>query len=175
VINPQIATGTCTGGKIMLDDLADEADEQNFRALLFGDCTGNWQSAPSGALADRGRRAATVRVGRPAARKGVARVPVYVRSGVAFNSLELQLAYDATQLTPRDARLRRPSAGAIVTSYAPAPGVLRVAVASGAPLRHRHGTLLVLEFAVAEGASGGGVRLTTAGIDESPAAIAGAR
>jgi hypothetical protein len=173
-IDPVVGGGTCSGGKIMIDDLLNEADQQNFRALLFGDCTGNWQSSTSGSLIARSpRRNSMVRVGHAMGRNGVARVPVYVRSNTTFNALDLQVSYDAAHLTPAGARLRHPSENAIVTSFAPSPGTLRVALASGEPMGRRHGTLLILEFTVADGADGGAVSAKAASIDEQPAAIAG--
>ena len=173
-IDPVVGGGTCSGGKIMINDLLGEADQQNFRALVFGDCTGNWQTSMSASLIARtARRSSTVRVGKAMGRKGVARAPVYVRSNATFNALDLQVGYDATHLTPAGARLRHPSANAIVTSFASSPGTLRVALASGEPMGRRHGTLLILEFAVADGADGGAVEAKTASIDEQPAAIAG--
>ena len=103
----------------------------------------------------------------------MARVPVYVRANAMFNALDLQVTYDATRLTPTGARMRHASDSAIVTSFSPAPGTLRIAMASGEPMGRRHGTLLVLEFAVADGADGGAVTAKVASIDEQPAAIAG--
>jgi hypothetical protein len=174
VVDPIVGTGTCSGGKIMIDELRDEADAQNFRAVLFGDCTGNWQSSASARLISRnGRRASTVRLGRAQGRNGVARVPVYVRTNAMFNALDLQITYDATRLTPTGARMRHASTNAIVTSFSPAAGSLRIAMASGEPMGRRHGTLLILEFAVADGADGGAVTAKVASIDEQPAAIAG--
>ena len=175
-IDPTVGAGSCSSGKIMIDNLLDETDEQNFRAVLFGDCTGNWQTSMAAPLAaNLGRRNMTVRLGRVAARDGVARVPVYVRSGAPFNSLDLQVAYDPAQLTPTGARLRHPSESAIVTTFAPTPGTLRIAMASGEPVGQRHGMLLVLEFAVAGGADGGIVQAMTASVDEQPAAVVSTR
>lgn len=176
VIDPEVSSGNCHGGKIMIPDLLAETDQQNFRALLFGDCTGNWQTGMSASLIARaGRRAPTVRVGRPAGRNGVARVPVFVRSSTAFNAVDLQVAYDPAQLTPNGARLRHPSDGALVSTFAAVPGILRVALASGEPMGHQHGTLLVLEFTVTAGSDGGTVALQRANIDELPAVITGLR
>ncbi|MBX3023309.1 matrixin family metalloprotease [bacterium] len=176
VINPLVGGGVCQGGKIMLQDLLAETNQQNFRAVLFGDCTGNWQSSMTASLAVRsGRNAATVRVGRPAVRDGVARVPVHVRSGAPFNALDLQVSYDPARLTPSAARLRRPANGAIVTSYAPAPGTLRVALASGEAMGRQHGTLMFLEFAVAANGDAGTIGVQSASIDEQPALLAGPR
>jgi hypothetical protein len=176
VINPSIASGNCNGGRIMIDELVTEADEQNFRALLFGDCTGNWQSGTAASLRGRtGRGGTTVRVGRVLARNGVGRVPVYVRSVAPYNSLDLQVAYDPARLAPTSARLRHPSDSTIVTSYAPKPGTLRIAMASGEPMGRRHGVLLVLEFAVTGDGDPGDVRVDVANVDEQPATVTGTR
>lgn len=176
VVDPVVGAGVCSGGRIMIADLLGETDAQNFRALRFGDCTGNWQSAPGAPLLSRaGRRHATVRLGRIVDRDGVARVPIYVRGAATFNALDLQLAYDPARLTPAGARLRHPSDSAIVTAFAPVPGTLRVALASGMPMGRRHGALLVVEFTVAGGAGRGAVEAEAARIDEEPAAVAGLR
>jgi RHS repeat-associated protein len=41
-VTPVLTTGTCTMGAIELQSLAADAVDQDFLALLFGDCTGNW-------------------------------------------------------------------------------------------------------------------------------------
>ena len=176
VINPSVATDTCQGGRIMIDELQGEADEQNFRALLFGDCTGNWQSSAAAGLRGRASRGApTVRVGRVVARNGVGRLPVYVRSAAPYNALDLQITYDAAQLTPSGSRLRHASESTIVTSYSPKPGTLRLALASGEAMGRRHGVLLVLEFAASGDVDPSSVRVEVANVDEQPATIAGTR
>lgn len=174
VIAPQVAGGTCQTGKIMLQDLLGEADDQNFEGLRFGDCTGSWQSPGQAALRVRlGKRAPLVRLGRAMVRDGVARVPVYVRSAGPFNSLDLQLTYDSTHLTPGTARMRRSVESAIITTFSPTPGTLRVAMASGEPMQTRHGVLLVLEFSVTGEMGATDVRGDAASIDEEPASLAG--
>ena len=42
VLPPQIASGVCRNGAIAFSPLATSANNQNFSAVLFGDCTGNW-------------------------------------------------------------------------------------------------------------------------------------
>jgi hypothetical protein len=42
---PLIAAGTCSRGQIIFTPLAEAATGQDFKAVLFGDCTGNWQPA----------------------------------------------------------------------------------------------------------------------------------
>lgn len=46
VIEPQIGGGACTLGSLSYDPLQTPAAGQDFIAVLFGDCTGNWASVP---------------------------------------------------------------------------------------------------------------------------------
>jgi hypothetical protein len=41
--DPQIASGACRPGRISYDPAATALSDQDFIAVLFGDCTGNWQ------------------------------------------------------------------------------------------------------------------------------------
>jgi hypothetical protein len=41
--DPQIAIGTCEPGAIIYDPPVTSLSDQDFIAVLFGDCTGNWQ------------------------------------------------------------------------------------------------------------------------------------
>jgi hypothetical protein len=43
---PMIGSGMCTPGSITYDPLEPPISMQNFVALLFGDCTGNWAQPP---------------------------------------------------------------------------------------------------------------------------------
>jgi hypothetical protein len=43
VIPPHVGAGVCTAGAIRFDPLAGKVAGQDFRAVLFGDCTGSWQ------------------------------------------------------------------------------------------------------------------------------------
>ncbi|MCK6555903.1 dockerin type I domain-containing protein [Candidatus Binatia bacterium] len=44
---PPLLDGTCRRGGIAFNPLASSAAGQNFKAVLFGDCSGNWQEAGS--------------------------------------------------------------------------------------------------------------------------------
>jgi hypothetical protein len=74
--------------------------------------------------------------------------------------------------------MRHAADNAIVTSFSPAPGTSRIAMRRRA-MGRRHGTLLILEFAVADGADAGRHREggqhrraagAIAGLPERPAA-----
>ncbi len=167
IIAPEIASGACRSGSIRLEELLAEADQQNFNAVLFGDCTGNWEAAGSAALRVRASgRAPMVRLGRAIARNGVARVPVYVRSADPFNALDLQVTYDDAHLTPTNTRMHRSTQSSIVSTFSPKPGMLRIAMASGEPIAPRHGVLMVLEFTVTGDLGPNAVRGVGANIDE---------
>lgn len=172
---PSVGDGACHGGKIMLEHLDEEASAQDFRAVLIGDCTGNWQPLDGAAVAPAGQRAPRVRLGLASVHDGVAHVPVYVRSAAPFLAVDLQVAYDAAHLTPGPAKLRRADDSTIVGIHAAKPGLLRIALASGAPLELRRGMLLLLEFAVDGEMPADAFHLTGASIDERPAILAGVR
>ena len=55
VIQPRIASGSCQPGAVTFDPLVASASNQDFTAILFGDCTGNWQ--PAGAATGGGASA----------------------------------------------------------------------------------------------------------------------
>jgi hypothetical protein len=42
VVSPQIGTAACQNGAIGFAPLTAQASNQDFSAILFGDCTGNW-------------------------------------------------------------------------------------------------------------------------------------
>jgi hypothetical protein len=46
LVDPQIGGGSCQPGKIAYTPLAGSVHDQDFVAVLFGDCSGNW--APNG-------------------------------------------------------------------------------------------------------------------------------
>jgi hypothetical protein len=97
VVDPIVGGGTCSGGKIMIDELLDEADAQNFRAVLFGDCTGNWQTSSSARQISRnGRphRSCAWAARRDATAWRACRC-TFARCDVQL--LDLQITYDATR------------------------------------------------------------------------------
>jgi hypothetical protein len=127
----------CQPGVISYQPLAGVAEWQNFLAILFGDCTGNWKATPGDASAKSARRpsGAAVRLGRPQAMKGRRlRVPVLVDSRRTYRALELDLRFDASQVRLRHVRRAEATAGAILQSNIDRSGRAIIAVASGRPL-----------------------------------------
>jgi hypothetical protein len=174
IIDPTIAAGICSAGKIMIDDLLQDAPDQNFHAVLFGDCTGNW-NAGSGALERPGRNAARVRLGRPTSKRHRVRVPFYLRTSAPYQALDLQIAYDPAQLAPADVALRHASDPGLISFHAAPGGVLRVALASGEPLTRSSGILLMLEFDRVAGTDAAKVQLLSANVDEQSALVTHSR
>jgi hypothetical protein len=105
-------------------------------------------------------------------RGNTARLKVYVRSGSPYQSLDLDLRYDDSQLIPRAADSRDVGAQVLLAQRVVNPGVLRVAFASSEPVTRRHGALLTLTFDVKKsGPRLSGVEPLLALIDESHARI----
>jgi hypothetical protein len=171
LLPPIISSGDCRRGSIAFNPLTVSAQGQSFKAILFGDCTGNW-SAPGGtarqALATRSAQVFAGRARRT--RCGKIAVPIFVRAD-SFNSAQITLRYDSN-LTPVGARpASRDSLDVLVTQSSPRPGIMEVALASGRPLRG--GRLLYVDFeAGTEPAAPGSVTVVDASVDESAALAA---
>jgi len=84
-----------------------------------------------------------VRLGRPARRGRIVRVPIYVAPD-AFQALSAEIQYDPAQLRPRAIRRAASARQALMQVNTRDSGVLRLAVASSAPVRERRP--FVLEF-----------------------------
>jgi Beta-propeller repeat len=168
---PLTDSDPCVHGSISFNPLTVNATGQNFRAILLGDCTGNWDS---GAAFQRVATApAKVRLGRlRQMHNGHARLPVYVQSSQPFYSLDLYLRYDAS-MTVTGTRIRRASAQALATFRESGSGAAAISLASAEPLDGRHGTQLVVEFATsAPVPRKGAVRVIGGMMDEKPLATA---
>jgi hypothetical protein len=181
---PSLASGACQQGNILLQGLDATASNQNFSAILFGDCTGNWTpsaSAPahfkaaaaaSVSIASAPSSGATVRVG--ALRHGPhnhVRLPVYVQSSAPFQALDLRIAYDASALTFSSVDPRARAAHALTGVNSTEPGLLGISVASATPISGHGAALLTIEFGRPGKAVGTGAQLLAAQVDEQTAAV----
>jgi hypothetical protein len=144
---PQINAGSCHPGAIAFQPLDDPAADQNFSAVLFGDCSGNWQPAGSGALSHALSPITNrVRLGRPRVvpRTHRLRVPLYVNSGTTFHALDVQLRFDARWLRPAGVRLTQQASHALLATNLNVPGTIRLALASAEALSG--GAVAMIEF-----------------------------
>ncbi|MDX1390564.1 MAG: hypothetical protein R3344_15350, partial [Acidobacteriota bacterium] len=161
----------CQPGGIALDPLVEVAHDQDFMAVLFGDCTGNWKASQTAfARRDRNRDARLV-AGRAARKRGgMLAVPIYVRSSSPFHAVELLVTHDPSVrlVAVRSSRRAR---GALVRHTDDGEGRLTVAMASAEPIRR--GRLLVIELSSSgrRGTGDGVVRILAGSVDEEPAQV----
>jgi hypothetical protein len=131
LIEPQMIPDACTPGGIAFQSLTSSPDEQNFMALVFGDCTGNWQPPAAGSAA---RAALTTgptahaewlrpRGGRLALSISLDRPELY--------AIDLRVAYDPAALRAVSARPAGGARHAALAFNAGVAGVAHIAVASG--------------------------------------------
>ncbi len=133
VTAPQMTTGSCQAGAIAWNPLVSQADNQNFSAVLFGDCTGNWQPSGGGGAA-RSRIAAAVNVGHAQRRGTHLRVPLVVEGARRFFGLDIEVVYDPTRLSFRALRRVGPASPALLAANERRPGLINISLASPEPL-----------------------------------------
>ena len=172
---PLVAASRCQLGAIDWQPLAASASNQDFSAMLFGDCSGNWRpstgsTAPGRAPGSEGGAGVgrgTVRVGSAlrASRAGTLRVPVYAQAPGPFHSLDVQFSYDPTRLRLLGVRRVRQARSALAAVNQGVPGFLAVSLASVEPLRG--GAVMVLEFRGRAAQAGAPVRVANAVVGEN--------
>jgi hypothetical protein len=158
----------CQAGAIRIDPLLDEAGAQDFSAILFGDCTGNW--VPDGgatAAAHSAGASPVVRIGAARKTRSGWRVPISVEGG-AFHAMDLDFRYDSRTVSTARVLAMDPVRRAMLQSNTPVSGRLRVALASASPIEADGQVVLVVEL--------GGQRaqtalLAAAVIDDQPAPV----
>jgi hypothetical protein len=171
MVQPHVANNDCATGKIMLDPLDGEAIDQNFEAVLFGDCTGNWQPPTVGAEIMPGRNAPRVELSQLAQRRGTLTARLYVRSSRPFQALGARLSYDGSALELLGATAKG-APGALVVAAEHGPGDGQIALASADPVGGRRGAVVQLIFRLRAGAvDSGSVTLVEASVDDQPARV----
>ncbi len=147
LINPGIVQGNCQHGAMVFPQLMSDATDQDFAAVVVGDCNGDWQPPTGAAGLAELRSAAQLRFARPHRwRGGRVRFPLVVESGEPFQALESRVDFDATNLR-LVAVHRAPAAGNALVQYnATVPGAVRVALASAEPIAASGAPILVLDF-----------------------------
>src|SRR5262249_45724042 len=102
LIQPQPTSGNCQHGAIAFTPLGSNASGQDFTALLFGDCSGNWKPPVSGAAALSARQLSsrpTVRLGDARrGRAGTVRFPLIVESEEVYYALSARIDFDPDKL-----------------------------------------------------------------------------
>lgn len=170
LLQPLLGTNSCRPGGIVFDPLLGDAPQQDFTAIVFGDCTGNWSDAHS----SNSTRLAEGRAHLGTAHRvsgGRWAVPLFVSSPDPFLGLDVRVGYNA-QARPvgvqpvgmgRDAMLRYDSDG---------QGVLTIALASANPLTADKGPVAMLMFESSTRRNGTRLaRLLSANVDEVAIAV----
>ncbi len=147
---PGIVQGNCQQGAIALQPLMSDASSQDFSAVLFGDCTGDWQPSPSAAAAALTSplpTTARVRFGAvERGRSGRVRFPLLVESVEPFQALDLRVSYDPTSLRLVAARPVNAARNSLIAYNPNSPSMIAIALASAQPLSSQGGAAIVLDF-----------------------------
>jgi uncharacterized protein YkwD len=147
-IPPQPGATSCTPGALAYQPLTVSYETQNFLALLFGDCTGNWQP-PAAASARRVvERAAGVRAGGlrrlPGGRLAL---PIFIDPPQPVSALELRILYDPAALRVLRVRTLGGARGALMATNVQQAGVAHIAMAGAVAIDGRRGPVLAAIFA----------------------------
>jgi hypothetical protein len=146
VTQPGVDASGCRRGAISFDPLAGEALNQNFAAMPYGDCSGNWsdEAAATAAVAAAVRR---VRLGQPRVRRGTGRtvIPLYVESDEPFYALDLKIAISGDPIHTARARLAGAARGALVEVNSMDDGeTIALSLASAEPIHSADEPLVYL-------------------------------
>lgn len=170
VIDPHISAGSCQMGEISLDPLVGAAEAQDFYGVAFGDVTGNWMPPAAALQKQAATRSTIVRLGRT--RRGRTRriaVPIFVQSGSPFSALDLEIGYDPNRLRAIRARAVGEGRQGILRANTAAPGLIRLAMASGRPMAGGADPIAQLEFEVVRRSRGAiELRSWSAAVDDRP-------
>ena len=147
IVAPGIHSADCQHGALMLNRLPGNADDQDFQAVILGDCTGSWQSEATSTAEIRRAPPGTALEMLPLRRRPGGRwlQPIAVRAPAAVHALDLELHYDAARLRFRRIRPVSLAEPNLVLARSAQPGRITIGVASALPLPS--GTaLIVVEF-----------------------------
>jgi hypothetical protein len=167
---PNVANGGCQRGAIGFNPLAAPVQEQNFRAILFGDCTGNWATTLPGSALRATGAGAQIFAGRlRQAAGGKASLPIFVRSTGGFHAAQLSLRYDADGLVLTGVRSARRDDRVLVRHAEKRPGSATIVLASAGRLRS--GRIVNLEFATRSPLRSSAAAVVAGTVDENPAHV----
>jgi hypothetical protein len=150
LVDPLVSEGSCGPGAIAYQPLVGPAGNQDFQAILFGDCTRNWQPTTGGGgstLDSSAGSGPVVRAGRLQRVRGrTMRIRISVESPVPFHAVALRIGHEPAGLKFAEVRGLNLPAGALLTGAAVAPGSVAVALASAEEIPAGKSRILELEF-----------------------------
>ena len=134
---------SCQAGSIAFSPLTTGVSGQDFLAIPFGDCAGDWGSSPGAPLT---RSRATVRLGQFVDGRQQRQLPLHVSTHTRWRALQVELRYDAQQLVPVRVSPTGAARGSLVASSHRRPGRLRIAMASPTGMDAGEGPVLKVYF-----------------------------
>jgi hypothetical protein len=172
VLAPVIGNGNCQQGAIQFDQLLGVAHGQDFKAILFGDCTGNWTMASGAARSAVATSSPLITAGNlHRSRNGKLSLPIYVRNTGQFNAVQVALRFDGESLAVTGARAAKHGDPDVSVTYSNTrPGSAVIALAAADPMRS--GRVILVEFeALAKGRTRTKVTVTGGMVDEQEATV----
>lgn len=147
-IPPSLGGGVCQPGAIQYEALDGDRLDQNFRAALIGDCTGNWRPEETQSALSGLAPAATAQLSalRPSGR-GRLRAALVVRSPAPLQAVEATLAIDPDQLQLIGARPALAASDGLLLANEPTPGTIAIALAMNAPIAPGARAVIIVELA----------------------------
>ncbi len=134
----------CRSGAVQLPNLSSDDAHHDFSGILYGDVDGSWTApqAPSQAAVLDTTKLVVGRA-RHLHHSARVRVPLVIDNTTDFNSLDLQVRYDATRLHWRRTRIAGKKVGTLLASRDD-QGVLNIAAARATAFSAH--SVLILEF-----------------------------
>jgi hypothetical protein len=141
---PVLTDGDCQPGAITLASVPTDVTGQDFRALLIGDCTGNWQ--PPGSGAARRRRPVSFQIRTVGLAHDRTRIALTFRAPAPFQAFEATLDIDPSSATIERGRPALAARAGQVAFNQVVPGRWRVAFAGSAAIQSGERAALVFEL-----------------------------
>jgi len=160
LVQPALSPGICQLGAIAYQPLVTSANNQNFAAVLFGDCSGQWQPSSLAPAARVSTTSPDVRLGRAVRHGRHVYLPLIVQTSLPFEGLEATVTYDPAQLTLVGVAPQTGGPPVLLQTNARVPGTVRIALASALPLDN--GAVVRLGFEMKGRTAGPAIRLTRA-------------
>jgi hypothetical protein len=168
VFDPLVTAASCQPGAVTFAPLGSDAQGQDFRAVLFGDCTGSWRPASGSPALVRRSDEPLAHLGRPR-RQGTASgfvAPLFVDVAEPFHAFEATLIFDPARVRSVQVRIAAAASGALLRTNSPRDGRLTVALASANPIDPTKGPILEVFYELNNSNRRCRVRIVDVSIDE---------
>ncbi len=171
---PRLGPESCIGGALRYTPLLGQLTDQDFRAALIGDCTGDWRPAERRAtrpqLAPDGTALSGATLRR--LRGPLWRMTVGVLAPDEVHALDVEVRFDPGRITPRRVRAVHLGSAALIDSVRPAADRFVIALASAIPLPADGRAVLAIDFiATGPAIASDAARAWSARVDDRQVAV----